>query len=142
MAGIVAIAVLGAWLNWQLTEAWPVPARWARFPFLLLSLLPICYAEERTLGDPAPLSLLGGSKRLALYFAFRTIIWIVLLVVWWTGAANALLPVVYVAFLGGLSIGQRLGADALCRRTGSSIAAAVFSAILGAWFLAAAFPLA
>jgi len=142
LLGLVTISSFGAWLNWQLTGAWLGPARWARFPFLVLSLLPICYAEERTLGDPSPLGRIGRMKRLTLYFGLRSFIWLVLLAVWQTGTANALLPVVYVAFLGALSVGQRLGADALRRRTGSVPAAAIFNAILGAWFVAVVFPLA
>jgi pimeloyl-ACP methyl ester carboxylesterase len=140
--GIVSIIILGAWLNWHLTGTWLIAARWARLPFLVLSLLPICYAEERAVGDPSALSRAHRFRRAIFYFGLRTITWLVLLVAWWTGAANALIPVVYVAFLGALSLGQRLGADALRRRTGSSVGGAVFSAILGAWFLAAVSPLA
>jgi hypothetical protein len=36
---------------------------------------------------------------------------------------------------------QRLATDALRARTGSAIGAAVFGAILAAWFIAAIFPL-
>jgi hypothetical protein len=49
--------------------------------------------------------------------------------------------VFFFAYLALFSIGQRLGADAVRRRTGSAAAAAFFGAILGAWFIAAAFPL-
>ncbi|HKM90139.1 MAG TPA: alpha/beta fold hydrolase, partial [Candidatus Acidoferrales bacterium] len=140
--GMASILAAGAWLNWQLTEAWPVAARWQRFPFLVAALFPACLAEEYALGDPRALRRLGRAARMALFIVLRAIVWLVLLVATWSGAADALLSVIFVAFLGALSLGQRLGADALRHRTGSAVAAAVFGAILAAWFLAAAFPLA
>ena len=140
--GMAAILVAGAWLNWQLTEAWPIAARWQRFPILVAALFPACLAEEYALGDPRSLRRLGRAGRMALFIVLRSIVWLVLLVAMWSGAADALLSVIFVAFLGALSLGQRLGADTLRQRTGSVVAAAVFSAILAAWFLAAAFPLA
>jgi hypothetical protein len=51
-----------------------------------------------------------------------------------------LIPLLAV-FLALFSIAQRLGADALRKRTGSAAAAILFSAILVAWFVAAVFPL-
>jgi hypothetical protein len=39
------------------------------------------------------------------------------------------------------SILQRVGTDAISRRTDSALGASVFNAILAAWFLAAVFPL-
>ena len=140
--GMASILAAGAWLNWQLTEFWPIAARWQRFPFLVAALFPACLAEEYALGDPRSLRRLGRAARMALFVVLRAIVWLVLLVAMWSGAADALLAVIFVAFLGALSLGQRLGADALRQRTGSAVAAAVFSAILAAWFLAAAFPLA
>ncbi len=139
---LLTVLAAGAWLNWQLAEFWLIPARWARFPFLLLALFPICYAEEHALGDPAPLSRSARAGRMGLFFILRGLVWLVLLGAWFAGVSAALLVVIFGAFLAALSFAQRLGADALRHRTGSALAAAVFNAILGAWFLAAAFPLA
>jgi len=140
--GIATVLAVGAWLNWQLTEFWPIAARWQRFPFLVAAIFPACLAEEYALGDPRTLRRAGRIGRLALFGVLRTLVWLVLLAVLWTGAGDTLLAVIFVVFLGVLAVGQRLGADALRNRTGSAVAAAIFSAILGAWFLAAAFPLA
>jgi len=142
LLGMATIVAAGAWLNWQLTEAWPIAARWQRFPFLVVALFPACLAEEYALGDPRSLHRADRAKRMALFIVLRAMVWLVLLVAMWSGAADALLSVIFVAFLGALSLGQRLGADGLRHRTGSAVAAAVFGAILAAWFLAAAFPLA
>jgi pimeloyl-ACP methyl ester carboxylesterase len=142
LMGLLAIAAVGAWLNLQITESWPIPARWERFPFLLLALLPICYAEEHALGDPTAPSALARPGRFTLFVAVRAIVWLVALGAWLSGVSSALLVTILVAFLAALSLAQRLGADALRRRTASPLSAAIFNAILGAWFLAAAFPLA
>jgi hypothetical protein len=48
---------------------------------------------------------------------------------------------ILVTALAIFSIFQRLGTDALRHRTASAAAAALFNAILAAWFIAAAFPL-
>jgi pimeloyl-ACP methyl ester carboxylesterase len=139
---LLAVLAAGTWLNWQLAEFWLIPARWARFPFLLLALLPACYAEEHALGDPASLSRATRAGRILLFFVFRGLVWLVLFGAWLAGVSGALLAVIFGAFLALLSLAQRLGADAVRRRTGSALAAAIFNAILGAWFLAAVFPLA
>jgi hypothetical protein len=55
-------------------------------------------------------------------------------------SGQVLIPLLAV-FLAAFSMAQRLGADALRRRTGSGAAAILFSAILGAYFIAAVFPL-
>ena len=52
------------------------------------------------------------------------------------------LSIVLALYFATVSLGQRLGADSLRRRTQSAAAAAIFSAILPAWFMAAVFPLA
>jgi pimeloyl-ACP methyl ester carboxylesterase len=141
IVGLITIIAAGAWLNWQLAEAWPIPARWARFAFLLLALFPICLAEEHALGDPRALGRLARQRRSVLFLLLRGIVLLVLLLAWVSGVSRALLALIFLAFLAVLSLCQRLGADALRHRTGSPVAAACFNAILGAWFLAAAFPL-
>ena len=143
-ASIALLLVLaaGAWLNWQLAEFWLIPVRWARFPFLLLALLPISYAEESALGDSAGLPGAARVNRIFLFIVLRGLVWLVLLGAWVAGVSSALLALIFGSFLGALSLAQRFGADALRHRTGSAMAAALFDAILGAWFLAATFPLA
>jgi len=142
IVGLLTILCAGAWLSLQLTEMWPIPARWMRFPVLLLVLFPMCLAEERALGDPRSLTRFARFGRFALFAVLRGIVWLVVLFAWLSGVSNALLITIFVAYLAIVSLAQRLGADALRHRTGSTLAAAIFNAILGAWFLAAAFPLA
>jgi pimeloyl-ACP methyl ester carboxylesterase len=139
---LLSVFAAGAWLNWQLAECWLIPARWTRFPFLLLALFPICYAEEHALGNPASVSRSARAGRIALFVVLRGLVWLVLFGAWLAGVSGTLLAVILGAFLAVLSLAQRLGADALRHRTGSALAAAIFNAILGAWFLAAVFPLA
>ena len=141
----VALALVlaaGSWLNAHVTEVFPTPSRWLRFPFLVLALLPACLIEEWILGPPGPLSRLGNWPRLAVFVVLRTIVWLAIFAAWSAGSDAALLSVLFVAFLAALSFAQRVGADALRRRTGVLAAGALFSAILAAWFLAAVFPLA
>jgi pimeloyl-ACP methyl ester carboxylesterase len=140
--GLVTILAFGGWMNWQLTDAWPNAARWERFPLLALILLPACFAEEFALGAPGALLSARRGARLLLFLALRAIFWGVVLFAVWAGWSTALLAVVFVAFTGLFSLAQRFAADAIRTRTGSTAAAAFFSAILGAWFLASAFPLA
>ena len=142
IVGLLAILAAGGWLNLQLAELWPAAARWGRFPFLFVALFPICFSEEYALGDPGALAALGRVGRFALFLLLRAIVWLVMLGAWYSGVSSALLATIFLLFLAALSLGQRLGADALRHRTGSALASAVFSAILGAWFLAAVFPLA
>jgi len=99
-------------------------------------------AEERALGDPRPLSRFARAGRLALFAVLRSLVWLACLLAWLSGVSGALLPTILGVFLAALSLAQRLGADALRRRTGSALAASCFNAILGAWFLAAVLPLA
>ena len=139
--GLVTFLAFGAWLNWQLADGWMNAARWARFPLLACVLLPYCLAEEIALGSPAGMKLGRRFARFNLYLLLRFILWFAAAYALFTGLSSALLMVFFFAYLALFSIGQRLATDAVRRRTGSPSAAAVFGAILGAWFIAAAFPL-
>ena len=55
--------------------------------------------------------------------------------------SGQLLILLLAVFLALISVFQRLGMDSVRRCTGSAAAAAVFGAILAAWFLAAVLPL-
>jgi pimeloyl-ACP methyl ester carboxylesterase len=140
MLAVVTFTVFGAWMNWQLTDAWMNAARWARFPLIAVVLLPYSLAEETALGPPVDKQSGGRFRRFSLYLLLRFILWFAAAYAVFTGLSSAVLVVFFVVVLGLFSIGQRLGADAVRRRTCSPAAAAVFSAILGAWFVAAAFP--
>jgi len=136
--GLLVFCGLGAWLNWQLMEVWLSGVRWFYFVPLFVANLPYAMAEEVALGPP------GGSRRFERFRTFvmlRLILWLALLAGILIFLSGQVLMVVLVTFFVAVSLGQRFGADALRRRTGSAAAAAIFSAILAAWFMAAVFPL-
>jgi pimeloyl-ACP methyl ester carboxylesterase len=137
LLGFLVILSFGAWLNWQVTDVWMNGARWFHFVPLLLANLPYTLVEETVLGPPEPSR---RTRRFGMFFALRAILWLALLaglLVLWSGQVLLVLLAPYFAVV---SLGQRLGADSLRCRTGSPVAAAMFSAILAAWFMAAVFP--
>jgi hypothetical protein len=137
--GLATILAFGAWLNWQLDDAWLNAPRWLRFAALLPILWIYSYAEEVILGP------VQAGKRRALRFAIflllRLELWAACAVAAYSLASGQILIVILFTFLLAFSILQRLATDALRLRTGSATAAALFSAILAAWFIAAVFPL-
>jgi pimeloyl-ACP methyl ester carboxylesterase len=142
IGAIFALAVflsLGAWLNWQLADAWLNGPRWMRFAAILPITLIFCGAEELVLGP------LQSGKRRALRFAvfllLRLEIFLACTLAYYQLRSGQVLIPLLAVFLALFSIMQRLGADALRKRTSSAAAALLFSAILAAWFVAAVFPL-
>jgi pimeloyl-ACP methyl ester carboxylesterase len=138
--GFATFLAIGAWLNLQLTDAWMNWPRWWRFAIMVPLLVPYFFAEEITLG-PSPASRAGRAKRLGFFLALRLILWLACLFALATTRNEQILILLMAVYMAAFSILQRLGADSLRRRTGSLPAAAVFDAILAAWFLAAVFPL-
>jgi len=136
--GLVTILAVGGWLNWQTTAGWLNAPRWLRFAEILPVAWLFCYAEEILLGP------VGRGKRRALRFAvlllLRAELWLACAFAYYTIQSGQVLLLLLVIFLAIFSVLQRLAADALRRRTGAP-AAALFGAILAAWFIAAVFPL-
>ncbi len=146
MAGTLALATLvafGLWLNWQLTDAWPNAARWLRLVPLVLVCWPYFLAEAVALGPPEPIAdgRRAKARRCLLFFALRLVLWLALVFALFALGSGQILVVLLAVFLALFAIFERLGADAIWRRTGSAAAAAGFGAILTAWFIAAVFPL-
>ena len=138
--GFVAMLAGSAILDWQSTDVWMNAARWMRLPALLPAMLPYAVAEEWALG--VPLAWKGAAwRRVFRALALRALIWAMMLAAFLVLRSNQVLIPLLAAYLVLFSIAQRLGADAIRRRTGSAAAAAVFSAILAAWYIAAVFPL-
>lgn len=137
--GFATILAFGAWLNWQLDDAWLNAPRWLRFAALLPILSIYSFAEEVVLGP------VQAGKRRALRFGIflllRLELWAACAVAAYTLGSGQILIVILFTFLLAFSFLQRLATDALRLRTGSATAAALFSAILAAWFIAAVFPL-
>ncbi len=138
MLGMLTVVAVGAWLNWQLTDAWMNFPRWLRFFPLVLAFLPYCAVEELALGPP------GAHRRPArfsLFLLLRVLLWLALMFALYILGSRQILILLLSIYLALLAILQRWAADAVRRRTGSAGAAALFGAILNAWFVAAVFPL-
>lgn len=136
--GLATVLTFGAWLDWQLTDAWMNGPRWCRFVFIVLVCLPYFFAEELALGAPAANR---RWRRFGFFLALRLALWLALLFALQALGSGQVLVVLLAVYLALVSLVQRWGADAVRRRTGSAAAAALFGAILAAWFLAAVFPL-
>ena len=144
--GLATVLAFSAWLGWQATDVWMNGARWWRFALLAPLLLLHSLAEEKALGweRSAEAGAANWGGRLRRYFIFFLLRLMVLLAValplggWQIERVLILLLTPYLVIF---SVGQRLGADAVRRESGSLAAAAVFSAILAAWFIAGVFPI-
>jgi pimeloyl-ACP methyl ester carboxylesterase len=139
LLGMAAMLAVGGWLNWQFTDLWLNGARWLRFAALLPAIWVFCFAEEVLLGP------VGNGTRRALRYgvslALRLELWLACVLAYYELASGEALIGLLVIGLAAFSVLQRMGTDALRRRTGSATAAAVFDAILWAWLIAAVFPL-
>lgn len=137
-AGMALLLLVTAWFDLTFYEAWLTPAKWARFPLLLVVLLPYHLAEETLLG-PAQ----SGEKwrRLALALALRLIAWCALMSgVLFLHSGEILMGLLAFYFV-LFNIVQRRGMDIVHDETGSAAAAAVFGAILQAGFCLVIFPI-
>lgn len=141
-AGALAIAFLlafGAWFNWETADLWLNAPRWVRFAELLPFACIFLFAEQSTLGPVG-----SGKARLArfgVFLALRFEIWLACVVAFFALASGQILLPILVVQFALFSAAQGLVSDALRRRTGSLAAAALFGAILTAWFVAAVFPI-
>src|SRR5260370_32395950 len=137
-AGLVLLLLATAWFELTFSEAWLTAGKWARFPFLLLVLLPYHLAEETLLG---PLEPGKSSSRLGLALSLRLITWGALMtgvLILHNGEILIGLLAVYLALFNVL---QRSGMDIVREETGSAAATALFGAILQAGFCLVIFPL-
>ncbi|MGC1129031.1 MAG: alpha/beta fold hydrolase [Candidatus Acidiferrales bacterium] len=139
LLAFAAFLAVGAWLNWQLADLWMNAPRWLRFAALVPLLWIFCYAEEVVLGPSE-----HGAKRairFGMFLLLRFELWLACtFAVYKLASGQVLIPLLVIPLL-LFSILQRMGTDSMRRRTGSAAAAALFGAILCAWFVAALFPL-
>ena len=138
-AGLVMVLLFGAWLELTFYEAWLTPARWLRFPLLVLFLIPWHLAEELFLAGPAAAPRL---RRLINFLAFRFIVWLVLVAAILYLHSGQFIFVLLASNILLFSLLQRLATDVLRDRTRSAAAAAIFGAILLAGFVLAILPVA
>jgi len=139
LVGFMVILGLGAWLNWHIADLWLNAPRWLRFTGILPVAFIFCFAEEVLLGPVSKGRF--RALRFARFLALRAELWLACLFSYYALASGQVLILILVASLALFSILQRLATDALRLRTGSATAAALFGAILAAWFIAAIFPL-
>jgi pimeloyl-ACP methyl ester carboxylesterase len=137
--GFATFLAIGAWLNWQLDDAWLNAPRWLRFAGLLPVTWIYCFAEEVVLG-PVHHGL-ERAVRFTVFLLLRAELFLACTLAWYfLASGQVLIPLLFV-YLALFSILQRLATDALRSRTGSATGAALFGAILASWFIACVFPL-
>ncbi len=139
LLAVAAFLATGAWLDWQLADLWMNAPRWVRFVELLPVTFVFCFAEETVLGAAE-----NGQRRALRYFislVLRLELWLACLLAFYCMPHGNVLILILFFTLAAFSVAQRLAADALRIRTGSAVGAALFGAILAAWFVAALFPL-
>ncbi len=141
-SGALAFAFLlafGAWFNWEIADLWLNAPRWQRFAELLPFACVFLFAEQAALGP------VGSGKeravRFGVFLALRFEIWLACVIAFFALASGQILLPILVVQFGIFSAAQGLVSDALRRRTRSATAAALFGAILTAWFVAAVFPI-
>lgn len=137
-AGVVLLLLFTAWFDLTFYEAWLTAAKWARFPLLLVVLLPYHVAEETLLGPVKPGK---RGRRLALALSLRLITWGALMLgvlLLHSGEILMGLLSVYMALFNML---QRSAMDVVRNETGSTAATALFGAILQAGFCLVIFPI-
>jgi pimeloyl-ACP methyl ester carboxylesterase len=136
-AGLVLHLLIMGWFEVTLTETWLSGARWARFPFLFLGVLPYLAAEELLLG---PSFVRGRLAHFFLALASRVVVLVALIMGILALHSGAILLLLLAPYLFAFFILQRLGMDVVRKDTGSPMAAALFGAILLAGFCLVIFP--
>ena len=139
LLGLALILAVGGWANWQIDDAWMNAPRWLRFAEVLPVAWVYCFAEETVLGDDADAK--QRRMRFLVFLGLRFEVWLVCVLAYFELASGQAMIAILLPGLAAFSIIQRLGTDAIRRRTGSALEASLFNAILGAWFVAAVFPL-
>ncbi|HKF25918.1 MAG TPA: alpha/beta fold hydrolase [Candidatus Acidoferrum sp.] len=138
-SALVLVLLYAGWFELTFYEAWLTPARWLRFPLLLLLVFPWQLAEEILLGRPASSP---DGRRLAKAFALRALVYVPMFAGIRYFHSGAVLLFLLLAYFVVFSLLQRLACDLVRFRTQSPAAAAIFGAILLAAFALAIFPVA
>jgi pimeloyl-ACP methyl ester carboxylesterase len=136
-AAVILFLLFSAWLELSIYEAWLTPAKWARFPFLLLAFLPYHIAEEICLGSAANTS---PWRRFVAGLALRAVTWLALVIGLLYFRSGEILTLLLLPYFVALQLLERRGMDIVRQETGSAAATAVFGAILLAGFCLVIFP--
>jgi pimeloyl-ACP methyl ester carboxylesterase len=137
-AGIVLLLMAVGWFELTFYEARLTGEKWARFPFLLIALLPYHVAEEHLLG---PVENGKRWRRLIAALTLRLIGWGALMGGVLFLHSGEILIGLLAPYLALLNVVQRSGMDIVRKESRSGAATAVFGAILAAGFLLVIFPL-
>jgi pimeloyl-ACP methyl ester carboxylesterase len=138
--GLAVVLGMGLAISGEFGDLWMNAARGWRFGLLIPLLFPYFLLEESLLDAASPQGA-RASRRWGTFYALRGILWLtMMLALFFLGGQEILILVMGLVFL-VFSAGQRLGGDMVRRRLGGPDAAAAFNTALGAWFLAAVFPL-
>ncbi|HEV1994634.1 MAG TPA: alpha/beta fold hydrolase [Candidatus Acidoferrum sp.] len=137
-AGVVLLLLAKAWFDLTFYEAWLIGAKWVRFPFLLVVLLPYHIAEEALLG---PVERGKKWRRLALALSLRLTTWGAMMAGILLLHSGEILIGLLAFYMALFNVVQRSGMDIVREETGSAAATAVFGAILLAGFCLVIFPL-
>jgi alpha-beta hydrolase superfamily lysophospholipase len=137
-AGLVLLLLVTAWLDLTFYEAWLTASKWARFPFLLVVLLPYHFAEETLLGPERP-----GEKwrRLGLALSLRLVAWGALMAGVLFLHSGEILMGLLSLYMAMFNMLQRSAMDIVREETRSAAATALFGAILQAGFCLVIFPI-
>jgi hypothetical protein len=137
-AGLVLLLMAAGWFELTFYESWLTGAKWQRFPFLLLALLPYHLAEEHVLGAVQS----GGKwRRLLAAFTLRFISWGALMGGVLLLHSGEILIGLLAPYLTLFNIAQISGMEIVREESQSAGATAIFGAILAAGFLLVIFPL-
>jgi pimeloyl-ACP methyl ester carboxylesterase len=137
-AALVLLLLCTAWFDLTFYEAWLTAWKWARFPLLLVALLPYQMAEETLLG---PVQSGKRGRRLAVALSLRLITWGAIMAgVFYLHSGEILMGLLSV-YLAVFNIIQRSGMDIVRNETGSAAATALFGAILQTGFCLVIFPI-
>jgi len=137
IGAFILFLLFSAWLELSIYEAWIPPAKWARFPLLVLALLPYHIAEEICLG---PSTNTRAARRFVAGLSLRAVAWGALAVGLLYLHSGEILMVLLLPSFVLLHVLERRGMDITRQETGSAAAAAVFGAILFTGFCLVIFP--
>ncbi|HTT33107.1 MAG TPA: alpha/beta fold hydrolase [Methylomirabilota bacterium] len=138
VGGLIIFLLFTAWFELSLYEAWLTLAKWARFLFLFVMLLPYHFAEEIFLG---PVASRKGWHRLGAGLTLRIVAWCALVLGVLYLHSGEILMVLLAPYFVLVQALQRRGMDIVREETGSAAATAVFGAILLAGFCLVIFPI-
>jgi pimeloyl-ACP methyl ester carboxylesterase len=126
------------WLQSATRQFLPTTPRLVRLAPAALAVFPYFLAEEAALGPRLPGANWG---RFGLFVAMRLELWIAMIVAYFlTMNGEVLIGMLLPAYM-AVSVLQHYGSEVIRRRTGSLAAAAIFGAIIVAWFIVSVFPL-